>query len=81
MKAPAPTASAIGPRITYHPGEKLGAFTERFAEIAKGKPIELVAVVAWRLCERAFLDGLEAAPAHRAEAELCQPGEGSDRGC
>jgi hypothetical protein len=47
--------------LYYLPGvETLGEFTERFAEAAAGKPIDLVAVVVWRMCERAFADGIEA---------------------
>jgi hypothetical protein len=44
--------------IYFNPGETIGEFTERFIAGTQGKPPELIALVVWRLGNRAFLDGI-----------------------
>lgn len=62
------------PVLAFFPDETPGAFIERFVDAAGGKPIDLVASVVWRACDRAYSDGMiegiRSAPLVRAELEL-----------
>lgn len=42
----------------FFPGETAGSFIERFVDTARDKPVELVATIVWRACERAYRDGM-----------------------
>lgn len=49
--------ASIAPQ-SFSPEETIGEFTAKFIEGTQGRPPELVAMAVWRLCNRAYLDGL-----------------------
>jgi hypothetical protein len=53
-----PKALASIPTQCFLPDETIGEFTERFTAVTQGRAPDLIALAVWRMCHRAYCDGL-----------------------